>query len=102
MRRVRELVWRADRVEHVARHSVSLDEVEEAVAGDESGLLLRLGPAERNPRETVYRYYGRTEAGRLLLVVLLYVGSGRAMPITARDATAGERRQFDARHPRSR
>jgi uncharacterized protein len=102
LRRIRDLYWRHDRVEHLARHAVTPEEVDEAVFGDRSGVLLHVGPAERNPEETMYRYFGRTEAGRHLLVVLLYLGQGVAMPVTARDMTVSERRKFDERHPRSR
>jgi uncharacterized protein len=99
---IRELHWRADRVEHISRHSVTPEEVEEALFDDQSGVLLRVGPAERDPEETVYRYFGRTEDGRHLLIVLIYLGQGIALPLTARDMTPGERRRFDARHPRRR
>lgn len=101
-RRIQELHWRSDRIEHVASHSILPEEVEEAVFGDPGGLLLRVAPAERNPQETLYRYLGRTESGRYLLVVLLYLGEGIAMPVTAREMTPGERRRFDARRPRDR
>lgn len=100
--RIRDLYWRPDRVEHIAQPAVTPEEVDEAVFGNNSGLLLRVGPVERNPEETVYRYFGRTEAGRHLLVVLLYLGRGVAMPVTARDMTPQERRRFDERHPTSR
>jgi hypothetical protein len=99
---IRELHWRPDRIEHIDRHAVSPEEVEEAVFDDPSGVLLRVGPAERDPNETVYRYFGRTEAGRHLLVVLLYLGQGLALPVTARDMTPRERRTFNARQPRRR
>lgn len=102
MPRIRDLYWRPDRIEHIAQHSVTPEEAEEAVFGDAGGLLLRVGPAERNPDETVYRYFGRTEAGRYLLVVLLYLGEGVAMPVTARDVTPSERRRFNERRPESR
>ena len=102
LRVIRDLYWRPDRVEHVARHAVTPEEVDEAVFGDPGGVLLRVGPAERNPEETLYRYLGRTEAGRYLLVVLLYLGEGLAMPVTARDMTANERRKFNERYPRGR
>ena len=98
MRRIRELYWRHDRMAHIEqRHSVAPGEVEEAVFGDPDGLLLRVGPAERDPEEIVYRYFGRTEAGRHLMVVLLYLGQGEALPVTARDMTDGERRRFHER-----
>lgn len=77
-------------------------EVEETVFGDPAGVLVRVGPAERNPDETIYRYFGRTEAGRRLMVALLYLGGGVAMPLTAREMTPAERRKFDARHPTDR
>jgi uncharacterized protein len=99
---IRDLYWREDRIDHIARHSVEPAEVEEAVFGDHNGVLLRVGPAERNPQETIYRYLGRTEAGRHLLVVLLYLGQGVAMPVTARDMTPQERRRFNERHPTQR
>lgn len=100
--RIRDLYWRLDRIEHIARHALTPEEVDEAVFGDPGGLVVRVGPAERNPDETLYRYFGRTEPGRHLLVVLLYLGRGIAMPVTARDMTPRERRRFDEHHPASR
>ncbi len=97
MQRIRDLYWRPDRIDHIAQHAVNPEEVEEAIFGDPRGILLRVGPAERNPEETVYRYFGRTEAGRYLMVVLVYLGHGVALPITARDMTQGERRKFSER-----
>lgn len=101
-RRIRDLYWRQDRVEHIGRHSVLPEEVDDAVFEDASGLLLRVGRAERNPEEIVYRYFGRTEAGRYLMVALLYLGEGLAMPLTARDMTPGEQRRFNERRPERR
>src|SRR5436305_10542025 len=97
-RLINDLYWRVDRIEHIERHALTPGEVEDALFGDPGGVLLRIGLAERNPDETLYRYFGRTEAGRQLLVVLLYLGEGLAMPITARDMTANERRKFHDRH----
>jgi hypothetical protein len=54
--------------------------------------LRRIGPAKRDLEETVYEYYGRTLDGRYLMVALLYIGQGVAMPVTARDMTRTERR----------
>jgi uncharacterized protein len=96
------LFWRDDRVEHIARHSITPDEVEEALFEDRGGLLLRVGPAERNPDESIYRYFGRTVGGRHIMVVLLDIGEGVAMPITAREMSRNERRRFDERHSKRR
>ena len=93
MSKIWELYWRANREEHILeRHNVTREEVEEAVFGDPRGRLRRIGPAKRDPEETVYEYYGRTLDGRYLMVALLYIGQGVAMPLTARDMTRTERR----------
>lgn len=94
MKRIRDLYWRPDRIEHIARHGVTPEEVEDAVFGDSRGLLLKVGPAERNPDETIYRFLGRTSDGRHLLVALLYLRDGIAMPLTARDMDKSERRRY--------
>ncbi len=75
---------------------MSPEEVEAALFEDPGGLLVR-GGRSRLGETTVYRYYGRTEAGRHLLVVLIYLGHGMALPVTAREMTPAERRMFDAR-----
>lgn len=92
---IRELQWRRDRIEHIARHAVSPEEVEAALFEDPAGLLVRGGRSQIE-EATLYRYYGRTEAGRHLLIVLIYVGHGMALPVTAREMTPAERRMFDA------
>ncbi len=43
-----------------------------------------------------YRLYGRTEAGRMLLVALVDEGNRVAGPVTARDVTDAERRTYFA------
>ncbi len=91
---IRELRWRDDRVEHIARHEVVPEEVEEAVFEDRGALLENAGPAKRDPARTVYVLLGRTGAGRYLMVVLIHEGGGVAMPITARDMSQAERRRY--------
>ena len=39
----------------------------------------------------MYEHYGRTLEGRYLMVALLYLGQGVAMPLTAREMTRTER-----------
>jgi uncharacterized DUF497 family protein len=90
--KIEDPYWRRDRIEHIARHEVSVAEVEEAVLEDRRGRIGESRPADRDPEETVCEYYGRTEAGRYLMVALLYMGQGLAMPLTAREMTRKERR----------
>jgi uncharacterized DUF497 family protein len=92
--RIRSLDWRPDRVEHIAKHDVEPYEVEGAL-GDRRGLIIKAGPAERNPGEIVYRVYGRTETGRYLFVaLLLYEDGEEALPLTAREMTDKEKRRY--------
>ena len=90
-----ELSWTPDRVTHIARHGLTPDEVEQAVFEDPHRRLRR-GPRSRACRtRSLYYLYGRTAAGRYLFVVLLDRGQGRAVPVTARDMTARERRWYE-------
>lgn len=96
MHRIRELLWREDRQEHmIERHEVFPAEVEEAVLYDPSGFLNRIGPARRDPRETVYEHYGRTSQGRYLMTALIYLSRGLAMPVTSREMDQKERRRYE-------
>ena len=65
-----EIVWTEADIEHIARHGVTPEEVEEAVAGA--------------PRLSMYAL-GQSEAGRYLFVVLSPLGRRQARCVTARD-----------------
>jgi|SRR5580698_10101444 hypothetical protein len=79
---VRDSDWSAA---HIAGHGVTLDEVREAV-------LER--PYWSAPgRDGTMLVYGRTHAGRYLLVVALD-GDGEAFVVTARDMTDAEKKTF--------
>lgn len=96
MSRIRELYWRVDRVEHmIDMHNVFPAEVEEAVLYDPRGSLNRIGPARRDPKETIYEHYGRTFEGRYLMTALIYLGRGVAMPVTSREMDQKERRRYE-------
>ena len=79
---IRDSDWSAD---HIAAHGVTLDEVREAI-------LTR--PFWAVPgRDGTTLCYGRTDAGRYLLVVAIAEGDG-AFIITARDMTVAEKKTF--------
>ncbi len=80
------LLWTEDRIAHVARHGVTPEEVDEAFE-DEDNRLIR-------GRNGVYRLYGRTEAGRILMVVITPRPERTGYPVTARDVTDTERRTY--------
>ncbi len=83
--RIDELEWTMDRVKHIARHFITLEEVEEVFA---------FSPVFRRGRGGVYEAWGQTESGRHLLVIFRYLGHNRAWPITARDMDENEKRLY--------
>ena len=85
-----DLVVEFGREDHVARHNVSVIEVEEVVYGTRS---------MRRERNGYYRLVGQTDAGRYLTIFVAPLGGVYSL-VTARDATTTERRQF-RKHRRS-
>lgn len=73
--------------DHVARHEVRPEEVEQVLFDPP-----RWVTAGRGGTTLVY---GRTGDGRRLLVVVADEGGGVAFVVTARDMTRRERRTFD-------
>ena len=84
--RIVRLEWDDYRIEHIALHDVEPHEVWE-VCQDPLHLTHREG---RNR----YRLYGQTGDGRYLFIVLEQVAGSVYKPITARDMTTGERRNY--------
>ena len=74
--------------------------------GEGDGVSARHLPSQRYRVRGVVtslgrRYFGRTEGGRHLMIVLLYLGQEVAMPVTAREGTSKERKRFDERKVKS-
>ena len=83
--RIDDIEWTLDRLQHISRHRISPEEVEEVFAS---------APAFKHGRGGVYEAWGQTESGRYLLVIFRYLGHNRAWPITAREMDANEKRAF--------
>jgi hypothetical protein len=81
--------WDDDNVEHVQRHGVEPEEVEEVL---QSPARLRV-PVHRTNVEERRAVLGYTETGRLLYVVITR-RAGRTRVVTARDATDGEKKRY--------
>lgn len=77
--------WDEGNVDHIARHGVGPDEVEEVF--DESPRIFR-GRGGR------YVALGRSSVGRYLFVVFEYWGRGEARVVTARPMTQKEKRRI--------
>jgi len=87
--RIQQFIWPEDRIEHIARHTVTPEEVEEVCFGH--ALVQRAKSEGENP---VYYVLGQTDAGRYLFCVIIQFPDNHGYPVTARPMTAAERRRF--------
>lgn len=86
---MREIPWTEQSEDHIARHGVAPDDVEDVVFSRPR--LVARG------RENATLIFGTTGAGRHLVVVLAESEDGRMHVVTARDMTDSERRTFARR-----
>ena len=87
--RIHEFVWPQERIDHIARHGVTPEEVEEACFG--RALVQRAKSEGDNP---VYYVLGQTDAGRYLFCVVIQFPDGKGYPITARPMTDKEKHRY--------
>lgn len=82
--KIEKISWDLETVQHISRHAVSPEEVEEILFNDEESPLILKG------KEGRYLAYGQTQGGRYLLIVwALHYKKTRI--ITARDLTKKEK-----------
>ena len=86
---IHELLWPQDRINHIRRHNVSPDEVEEVCFGH--SFVRRAKSQGENP---VYYVSGQTNGGRYLFCVVIRFSDGKGYPVTARPMTNKERRRY--------
>ena len=84
--RIFELLVEAGREEHIARHHITIADVEQVVFGEAAFI--------RRTRDERYLVIGQTDAGRYVSVILAPRGKGTYALITARDADDKERRAY--------
>lgn len=87
--RIREFIWPHDRVDHIAKHGVTPEEVAEVCFG--KPLVQRAKSKGKNP---VYYVLGQTEAGRYLFCVVIAFPDGNGYPVTARSMTPKEKTRY--------
>ena len=85
--KIENITWDEDTANHIARHAVSPEEVEEVLFNDSDSPRIMRG------KENRYLAYGKTNAGRFLLVVLI-IANRKTRIITARDMTDGEKKFY--------
>jgi uncharacterized DUF497 family protein len=85
-----EFIWTKERIEHIARHRVQPEEVEEVCFGE--AWVRRTKALGKNP---VYYVLGQTISGRYLFCVIIEFPNGKGFPVTARPMTEKEKRRFN-------
>ena len=85
--KIEKINWDQETVDHIAKHAVSPEEVEEVLFDEEDKPLLLKG------KEGRYLAYGQTQGGRYLLVVWA-IHYRKTNIITARDLTKKEKQFY--------
>ena len=88
--KIERISWDQDTVDHIARHSLSPEAVEEVLFNHVDSPLIMRG------REARYLAYGKTKGGRLLLVVW-FARNRKTKIITARDLSKKEKQFYKKR-----
>jgi uncharacterized protein len=92
--RLLDIIWNERFAAKVAeKHAIMTDEVEEVLF---SKPHVRLAEKGRVKGEHLYAAYGRTGAGKYLMVFFIRKPRFAALPISAREMTSNERRYFNA------
>lgn len=87
---IHEFIWTQERIDHIVRHRVLPEEVEEVCFGQ--AWIRRTKTAGKNP---VYYVLGQTLSGRHLFCVVIQFPNGKGFPVTARPMTEKEKRRFN-------
>ena len=88
--KIEKISWDKETVDHISNHSVSPEEVEQALFNDLDTPLIMRG------KEGKYLAYGKTNGGRLLLIVWA-VRYRKTKIITARDMSKKEKQFYKKR-----
>lgn len=79
MKAISSIKWSDESIEHIARHGVKPEEIEEACFNEEEIPFIRSG------RENLHYVFGKTFSGRFLFIVTKFIRQGEVRVITARD-----------------
>lgn len=91
--RLYEVIWKEQFVSKIeSKHHVTIEEIEEILF---SGSHFRRAQKGRVKGEDLYVAYGQTKTRRYLVVFFVRKPKNAALPISARDMTASERRYYE-------
>jgi len=88
--KIQRISWDQETADHISNHSVSPEEVEQVLFNDTDVPLIMKG------RKGRYLAYGKTNGGRLLLIVWVFKNR-KTKIITARDMSKKEKQFYKRR-----
>jgi hypothetical protein len=91
MRSISAIKWTEERIDHIAVHLVTPQEVEEVCFNEEDLPLIRSG------RDKLHYVFGKTVSGRFLFIVVRFLRPGEVRLVTARDMKAWGKKYFKMR-----
>ena len=92
MMRLTEIIWKESFVDKIeVKHGVLTYEVEEVLFGKPH---IRRSQKGRIKGEDLYTAYGKSDAGRYLIVFFIRKEQTAALPISARDMTDSEEKYY--------
>ena len=91
MRNISSIKWTEKSIEHIARHAIGPEEVEEVCFNEYDA------PFIRSAREKLHYVFGKTDSGRFLFVVVKFVRKGEVKVITARDMNKWKKNYYKKR-----
>ena len=91
MRAIGSIKWTVESIEHITRHAVKPEEVEEVCFNEDDAPLIRAG------RENLHYVFGKTYSGRFLFIVIRFIRQGEIKVITARNMNTWEKNYFRKR-----
>jgi uncharacterized DUF497 family protein len=91
MKTISSIRWTDGSIEHIARHGIKPEEVEEVCFNEHDTPFIRSG------RGNLHYVFGKTYAGRFLFVVVRFIRQGEIKIITARDMNTWEKNYFKKR-----
>lgn len=87
---ITELEWDENNIEHIARHQVTPEDVEEVAFDDEPYI-------RKVKKSAINEMLGQTASGRYLKIIYVIKGNQRSKIITARDMNDWERKYYRRR-----
>jgi uncharacterized DUF497 family protein len=91
MKNIASIRWTDKSIDHIARHGIRPQEVEEVCFNEYDIPFIRSG------REDLHYVFGRTYSGRFLFVVVRFIRQGEVRVVTARDMNEWEKTYFKTR-----